>query len=376
MDKHPRCLIVDLSTKFGGASTRVINLLRKLPAGSSALASLDNSPVTKQANKIGIEVFTVGKSKYDPRIVIGLKKIISENNFLVFDTQNIQSKFWSNIARIRSNTALVSTLNSWYRSELGGTPKGRIYKYLEHITTLPTDCYIAVSNEIFTRLLDSGVSDDSITLISNAVDINPSAVKSDRNWLTSQYNIPSNSVICSAAGRLVKAKNYESLVFSISKLSKYPIHCLIAGSGNLQYELEKQISSLKLASRIRVLGFKKHEEVLKIIKGSDMFIMPSISEGTPVALLEAAALGCPIIAGNVGGIPDILENNKHGLLINPCEQTELTRSIKYLIDHPDEALLFGKQAAEHIARNFRIESQVEATLNVYRKAVLRMNKEM
>ncbi|MDP8217554.1 MAG: hypothetical protein P9M03_02385, partial [Candidatus Theseobacter exili] len=61
--------------------------------------------------------------------------------------------------------------------------------------------------------------------------------------------------------------------------------------------------------------------------------------------------------------------------INPFDQSELTNSIKYLIDHPDTALLFGKQAADHVASNFRIESMANATQNVYRKAVLRINKE-
>ncbi len=366
----PRALILDLAVRFGGASTRALGLLSKLPAGQAALAALDGSPVAKRAHMLGLEVYTVGKSKADPRIVGRLVRLIRTGGFQVVDTQNPQAKLWGSLAAAQAKVALVSTLNSWYESEHGGSVKGRLYQRLERVSRREADMFIAVSPDIQRRLLASGVPEGAVALILNAVDIDPAVIPSDREWLCREFGLPEGAYVCCAVGRLVEAKGFSYLIASFSRLAETcpDLYGLIIGEGRLNRELESQIERLGLQDRVRLLGFREHDQTLAIIKACDLFVMPSLSEGTPVSLLEAASMGLPIVATRVGGIPDLLNHEQEGLLVEPRKEEALATAIAYLHDHPDVAVRLGAQARQRVVRDFNLSKQAEATQNVYRLA--------
>ena len=105
-----RALVIDLSTKFGGASMRALDLIKGMPDGLAALAVLDGSPSARRAEDLGIEVYAVGSRKFDPFIVNRLVRLARTKGFNVFDTQNPQSKLWGTVAARIAKAALVSTL--------------------------------------------------------------------------------------------------------------------------------------------------------------------------------------------------------------------------------------------------------------------------
>jgi glycosyltransferase involved in cell wall biosynthesis len=98
---------------------------------------------------------------------------------------------------------------------------------------------------------------------------------------------------------------------------------LIIGDGPLRSDLERQVRNLGIADAVQFSGFRA--DVLNLINALDVFVMPSIHEGLPIALLEASALGKPIVASAVGGIPEVL-HDLHGLLVQPRDVPALTRA--------------------------------------------------
>ena len=100
-------------------------------------------------------------------------------------------------------------------------------------------------------------------------------------------------------------------------------------------------------------------------------MMPSHTEGTPIALIEAAGLCCPIIASRVGGIPDIVKHGKHALLMQPGDESGLANAIQELFEQPALAMKMGRQAREHITQNFSLNAQAESTQRAYRMALVR-----
>ena len=187
MTRHLRALIVDLSTRFGGTSARVLGLMAGMPAGSVILASLADSPVTSQALAAGLEMRTVGRSKWDLRIAGRIAALAGELNVQVIDAQNPQSKLWASQAAARLPVAFVSTLNSWYLAEHGGNLKGRVYHSLERWTSRGLDLYIAVSREIEQQLLASGVQPDQIARVENAIRNDLTAPPADMAGLRRRY---------------------------------------------------------------------------------------------------------------------------------------------------------------------------------------------
>jgi glycosyltransferase involved in cell wall biosynthesis len=364
-------LIIDLSNRFGGANTRVLSLMQKLDRDRIALAALENSPVAIEAERAGLRVFIVGKNKLSFQIIAKLIKIIRREKIQVLDTQNPQSKFWGTIAAKIMGIALVSTLNSWYASEHGETSfKGRLYSMLELKTNIALDRYIAVSTSICDALVRHGIDSHRIDLIHNAVEINDSQRLINQKFSLESLNLPPEAIILVAAGRLAWAKGYADLISALEIIIKEDsrIYCLIAGDGELYESLDAQIKKVGLAEHILLLGYLPRKEVLSLIKASNIFVMPSRSEGTPIALLEAAALCRPILATSVGGIPELLENGKECLLVPPLDPLELAKGIQNLVADKLLSNRLAENAYRRVLRDFNVNTQALATIQSYNKA--------
>jgi len=368
MTDHLRVLIVDLSMRFGGANMRCLGLLQAFPPGEIALAAVAGSPMAKRAAARGFQVYSVGCHKADPCIHFRLLRLVRFGGFQVLDAQNPQSKFWSSSVARRCGVALVSTLNSWYENEHQGNLRGRLYQALERLTSNVTDMYIMVAPEIRERLLLWGLPGDALALIPNAVGFDPDAVERDHDWLCKSFNLPKDAKVCCAVGRLAEAKGHQLLISAVATADIPKLHCLIVGEGRLRNKLEGLIARLGLEKCVHLLGFQEPEQVHRIIKSSDVYVMPSLTEGTPIALLEAALLGSPIVASRVGGVPKLVRHFEHALLVEPRNELSLAGAIRRMFERPSLAAELGRKAREHVSREFSLESQQKATQAVYYQA--------
>ena len=361
-----RVLLINLSTRMGGASIRTLNLIKAMERGQCALAGLQGSPITEDAINSGLEIYIVGKNKQDINIIKNLVHLARTKGFTIFDTQNSQSKFWGTIASQLAGVYLISTLNSWYPDEYKGKFRGRFYHWIERLTTPWTDMFIPVSEDIKNKLHHYKIAKQRISLIPNAVPLNMMRLNKDRKWLTSHYNIPDSAIICVAVGRLVEAKGFGCLINCMNFLER-DFHCLIIGEGHLRPFLMKQITDLGLENRVQLIGFCYQEELLNIVKLSDIYVMSSLTEGTPISLLEAATLAKPIVATQAGGIPEILQNGEHALLVSPGDAYQLAKAIQWVVLHSNEAQKMAMAGYEHVKRIYSMEAQVKATLEAYKR---------
>ena len=363
-----KTLIVDLSRKFGGASSRVLTLMQNFPPGQASLAVLENSPIAREAHRLGLPFVIVGKYKTSPLIFFRLVSAVRRNGYQVLDTQNPQSKFWGSLVAWVTGISLVSTLNSWYMDEHGKrSVKGFLYSLLEFGTNFSLSRYIVVSQSIFDALGQYGIEPSRISLIYNAVDIDPSNVLSLKPSLVEKYNIPPDSVVITTAGRFVWAKGYDDLVsaFRLIADNEPDVYCLIAGDGELYLDIKKKIESAGLEKRIILLGHIARDEVLSLIKACDIFVMSSRSEGTPVVLLEAAGLKKPIVSTDVGGISELLKNEDECLLVSPDDLNALANGINRILSEKELSKRLAQAAHLRVSRDFSVEKQVQDTISVY-----------
>lgn len=372
IDFPPKVLIVDLSNNYGGSSSRVLSLMSRAELGTIALAGLKSGAITKHAKQIGLPIHVLAGHKADPRLLFRLIRVIRRDGYNLLDSQNIQSKFWANLAARATNTALVSTLNSWYTNEHGkASSKGKIYTWLELSTNQSLDLYITVSERDRQSLLSSGIHNDSIEVIYNAVDTNTRSIPEEGEWLRKKFELPSDSIICTAVGRLVSVKGYDVLIKAIQTITTQvpQLHCLIIGEGECKEELSQQINQAGLENRVRLVGYYDRESAMSILRSSDIFVMPSRYEGTPIALLEAASFARPILASSTGGIPELVTNEEHALLVPPENPRALAQGLVKLASDRKYAQALGQHAQQRICEHFNLESQVSATWNAYKKAL-------
>ncbi|HMB23636.1 MAG TPA: glycosyltransferase family 4 protein, partial [Anaerolineales bacterium] len=182
---------------------------------------------------------------------------------------------------------------------------------------------------------------------------------------------PPDSIVCSAVGRLVPVKGYDVLIAAMQKIAgQVPqLVCLIIGEGESREELAEQIRAAGLEERIRLVGYYARQDAMSILKSSDIFVMPSRYEGTPIALLEAAALARPILASCTGGIPELVTHEEHALLVPPGDSDSLAQGLARLAQDRAYAQTLGQKAQQRIRQNFSMEAQVNATWNAYQKAM-------
>ena len=371
LQNKPKVLILDLSLKYGGATSRILSLMSRADPETIGLAALQDSFISQEALKLNIPTHIIGQSKTDLGIGRGLAALIDREGYQVLDTQNIQSKFWGSIAAQRKNIALVSTINSWYANEHGKVSlKGKIYTTLELATNSNLDLYITVSENDRQSLLRSNIPNEKIELIYNAVNANSQNLPNNTD-LRRQYSIPQNSIICIAVGRLVAIKGFDILIQTAHLLGKQlkNVHFLIVGDGQCKAELADQVNALGVNKSVTFAGYQDHETVLSFVKSSDIFIMPSRYEGTPIALLEAASLGIPVIASNVGGIPELVQDQVHALLVPPDDPQSLAQAVKRIINDKKLAETLSANAVERIKEKFNIDRQLELTWSAYQKAL-------
>lgn len=166
-----------------------------------------------------------------------------------------------------------------------------------------------------------------------------------------------------AVGRLDAQKGYVDLLKALSHLKAVnpSPRVLIAGEGPERATLEKLISSLALGDTVRLLGSVSN--VPELLQRAELFVMPSLFEGTPLALLEAIAAGTPVIAARFGGVEEIVEDGVTGLLAPVDDPAALSERIGWALDHAPEMAAMAQEAQRRSGR-FSAESMIDQTLQL------------
>jgi len=188
-------------------------------------------------------------------------------------------------------------------------------------------------------------------VIHNGVDT--TFFKKTKTNLKQRLGIKDKKVI-TFVGRLIHAKGIHNLFDAVNGLN---VAVLIVGKGNYLQTLKTKAKTIQKA-KILFLGEKNDKEIREILSVSDLFVNPSYSEGLPTNVLEAGAMGLPIIATDVGGTSEIITNNKNGLLIKPGDVKTLQKNIKQLLGNTKLSNQFGKRSREKVEKLFNWDKSI------------------
>ncbi|HOY91037.1 MAG TPA: glycosyltransferase family 4 protein, partial [Bacteroidales bacterium] len=173
-----------------------------------------------------------------------------------------------------------------------------------------------------------------------------------------------NKVIILYSGRLIDGKGVNDLINAVDKVSSNNWILLIAGDGSRKNDLKNQVLKLKLKNKVIFLGQIEREKLLGILNISDIVVNPSYTEGLPTSVLEAAKCGKAIVATNVGGTREIIENNISGILVRPKDISILSQKIETLIMDSNLRKQLGQSAKETVKNKFNWETSIKDYLNI------------
>ncbi|MBI3949718.1 MAG: glycosyltransferase [Acidobacteria bacterium] len=173
-----------------------------------------------------------------------------------------------------------------------------------------------------------------------------------------------------SVGRLVEEKGYSFSIQAVSKLRCDYEYCII-GDGPARERLTRLIGELGLAQRVKLLGYKMRHEVFQFMAGSDIYLCPSLRESFGVANLEASFFQLPIIASRIGGIPEVVQDGKTGLLVPPGDVEALTTALEHLIAYREVRLRMGEAGRKMVEAQFDQRSLMRHLEQQFRRLVAR-----
>jgi len=227
----------------------------------------------------------------------------------------------------------------------------------------------AISTYLMNWGKDMGFEGRVSEVVPNGVDVGRftrTYTVEELQYVRDSFELPNAKTILVTASRLVKKNGVADVIRALALLPE-DVCFVVCGTGELQSELEALAKDLNVASRVRFLGNKSHDELPKILHASDIFIRPSLTEGLGNAFLEAMAAGLPTIGTMVGGIPDFLEDGKTGFA---CE-VEGAESIASVVERiqrltEDEKLVIHANAMSIIRDRYNwsyIQKRMEFMLD-------------
>lgn len=192
---------------------------------------------------------------------------------------------------------------------------------------------IAVTAALKEKIISLGIEPKKIHVIPNGID-EKLFKKLDKTTCRQKLGFKKEKQYVLFIGNLVEVKGIKYLIEAMKNVPEH-IDLNIIGSGELIETLSSQIASLGLSHRVTLRGRMPHDEIPIWLNASDIFCLPSLNEGCPNVVVEALACGLPIVASNVGGIPELVDERK-GVLVDPADAKALAAAIKNVMSHPHD----------------------------------------
>ena len=324
-----------------------------------------------------------------------LKKIKQLKNEKEFDIIHGHSGYTmpamiTGISRKRTNIPSVHTIYCPIKPALNNYNVCRIFSntilsklYLSQVTKI-----IAITKNIKHSLIKAGISEDRIADISLGINTslyNPSVIGAK---VREKYNIDPDQPTLLYIGNLTRIKGLPVLIDALNIIVKKIPDVILLMVLNMPLEryakLDKSDVDMELIFKIKekikhyglednILPLGLLDNMPQIMAASDIFVVPFLSTvgvvDHPTSMLEAMAIGKPVIATRVGGIPEIVKDKESGVLVEPNNVDELVNAIRYMLNNKEEAKNMGKKGAKMISEKFKLEIMVDKSEKIYEEAI-------
>jgi len=250
-------------------------------------------------------------------------------------------------------------------------PNDAVTRLSNRLLDKKQDQMIAVCNKGKEQLIANGWGGEHIQVIFNAVD--PAAWEGDRSESTmrSELGIPNDRFVMLCASRFADDKGHKYLIDAVKRLTELtatPFTLVLAGDGPLLEERKAQAEALGLMDYIKFIGFRK--DIKNLYKGSDLYVNSSRHEALSFLIIEAMAAGLPVIATNIAGNPDIVNDESGcGLLVEYDNPDSMAGAMKVMLEEPDFLVQCRERAKRTVEEKFEVRKMAAATFQVYEKAL-------
>jgi sugar transferase (PEP-CTERM/EpsH1 system associated) len=358
-------LITELD--IGGAQLALLRLLASQDRDRFVpiVACLYNGDgaVAQRIRALGVPVTDLGMTaKWRWDAFVRLYRLLRRERPTILHTW----MFHANLpGRVLGTLARVPIIITSRRNEnIGGVMR----EYLNRWTSCLDDRVIAVCELARqAEIKRARVSPEHVVTVYNGVDVERFSVAGGQAAAQARrvIGIPVEAPLVGSVGRLHSQKGFSDLLTALAQVRRRipSVRLFLAGDGELWADLEAQSRSLGLSEAVTFAGVRT--DVPEILAALDVFVLPSLWEGMPNAVLEAMAAGLPVVATAVGGTPEVVVDGVTGLLVPPRDPDALARAIESLLRDPGLRRKMGQAGWKRVERCFSVEQMVRKTEYLY-----------
>ncbi|MDQ7772424.1 MAG: glycosyltransferase family 4 protein [Elusimicrobiales bacterium] len=353
-----RLLLAIENAFYGGGERSFSALARGLSARGFEvhIVSSEGAPFSEEIAPFAAPHRAAGPALFDPGYIIRLVSVIRGVRPDAVHSQGARMDFYCAIACRIAGVEHISTVAMPVEGfDVGGLRK-EAYRFFSGIGERLTSRFITVSEALKEQLVRGhGIAPGLITVIPNCAGDGFFARPARDGSLARELGLDGCSVI-GACGRLVWQKGFPVLLEAFAGLPRSsragakPLRLLIAGSGEMEGELKKRAEALGVSDSVRWAGFRG--DMPRLLALCDVFALPSLREGQPIALIEAMALGLPVAATRLPGVLETMSDGREGLIVPPGDPEGLARALEKLLEDRGTAGRLGAAARERALRDF------------------------
>ena len=352
---------VIFALEFGGAESLALNvssLLREDKRFSVSLCGMFGSmgPLSDVASQRGVNAFSLDALRLGKvRTVAELYRLFRLEGVAVAQVHGAYLLQYVMPAALLAGVAVVYTehakhsLSKHARLRRMANLHGRLFGKM-----------VCVSENLRGFMIDVvGLRPDRIEVIPNGIDLSRFAHSVHERI---QQN---EGVVIGTVARLTEAKDHGNLLRAFATVhNEMPdVRLRLVGDGELRQEVESLVSTLRLEDAVEMTG--KRSDIPQLLAGMDIFVLPSRREGYPVSVIEAMACGRPVVATDVGGVREIIDDGVDGIVVPPEDSAALAAAMLALVRDPEGRSRLGKCAGRKACENFSDQAMVDNYIRLF-----------
>ncbi len=334
------------------------------PGGGSELA--------EAARQSGVASFAITERfAFDVRALSGLKKLIAELQPDLIQTHAVKAHFLVRLSKASQKTPWVAFHHGYTQTDL----RSPVYNQLDRWSLRAPDHIVTVSDASRRQLAARAIRSSNITVLHNAVrplNIPRGEAGFGMRQCRKRLGLAPDEHVILCVGRLSREKAPADLVAALAQIEnlhpRQRVRVIFLGEGPERGNIERMARRLGLSDRITLAGYC---EVRPYYEVADLVAIPSISEASPNALLEAMAAGLPVAATSAGGIPEIVSHEETALLVESRDPAAMANAIHRLLSDAELRNGLVDRAQKLVEARFSPERRAQALTDLYLQVVLR-----
>jgi glycosyltransferase involved in cell wall biosynthesis/protein-tyrosine-phosphatase len=322
-----------------------------------------------ELRRLGIDVTVIDETRHNSLgILLSLTRFLIERRIDLVHTHRYKDTVLGAVAAklagvprvVRTMHGLREPMTGWNRVKFGA------YQALDNMMLRGcADRVIAVSNRMAGTLIANGFTSSRVTTIHNGIDPGTVVPSRSANDMKRELGVHDASIVIGTAGRLSAVKGHDTFIRAVRQVLDQEPHArfVIAGDGPLDDDLRSLAAQLGVDRACVFAGARG--DINNLLAALDVFVLPSLNEGLPMAVLEAMAAGKPVVVSRVGGLPEVIQHGASGLLVPPGDAHALARACVDLARDREWASRIGAAGQRVVEEEFSHHRSGAAVADLY-----------